>query len=565
MKKSFAGCFLLALPTTYAKCFEPSPAFPVPQWKHGLKELNSAFQVMEQELKAIVSDVKFNTSSFSLAITSSSETLYSQFHTAEVLNETRPGDEHVNGDSLYRIASITKTFTVLGLLHLQKAGKLNLDDPILKHIPELGGKLPWKDITLRILASQLSGLPRDWAQSDLISELDDPTKFGLPPTTTDRLPKCDQYGNNRPCTRKEFLHQLKIRKPLFAPNQKSTYSNIAFELLGLVIEDTTGLSYSDYVQQEIFDTIDMSSSTLQRPTSDEHAVLPAIGFNYWDVDEGVQSPTGGIYSSASDMSKYVRYILTHFNTLATGVNWFMPASWSTGMNSFYGMPFEIFRTDRILEESRRPVTFVTKSGGLPGYYSLIILMEEYGLGFTMLVGGKADLLSVIREVVTKHVVQAAEAVIWTGVEQKYAGTYVATDKSLNSSLALKSSPSSGLMLESFISNGTDIFQTLLPEFAGADGDWYAQLVPTFLYKNETAQEGEIWRITVVRERPEKEKGAKIWDDFCITDLDLGIYAGLPITEVVFWHEQGLVELPAWKATFSRADETDQSQDWRPDL
>ena len=58
-----------------------------------------------------------------------------------------------------------KTFTVLGLLYQEKAGNLSLDDPVDKYIEELkepqNGTLSWKDITLRSLASQLSGIPRE--------------------------------------------------------------------------------------------------------------------------------------------------------------------------------------------------------------------------------------------------------------------------------------------------------------------------------------------------------------------------------------------------------------------
>lgn len=60
---------------------------------------------------------------------------------------------------------MTKPFTVLALLKLQKAGKVNLDDPVLRYLPDLvegqTGTLPWKDITLRALMSQQAGIPRD--------------------------------------------------------------------------------------------------------------------------------------------------------------------------------------------------------------------------------------------------------------------------------------------------------------------------------------------------------------------------------------------------------------------
>ena len=539
--------------SAYAKCYDPSPAFPVPAWSSGAKDLAAGFGSIEQRLQDVVGAKEYATSSFSIEVTSNTETLWSRFHTARELNKTRPGVTDVDEDSLYRIASITKTFTVLGVLYQHAAGNLSLDDPITTYIKELAdsnsGKIPWKDITLRILASQLSGIPREFAQSDVINELD-PTTVGLPPASKKNLPLCYQSEQFAPCNRTDLLDYITrpAAKPVFAPNQQSTYSNVAFELLGLAIENVTGMGYSEYMERAIFDPLDMSSSSLDQP-SDEHAVLPK-GDNYWDAEEGVQRPTGGIYSSSSDMSKYVRYILTHYNALATGVNWFMPASWSTGMESTYGMPFEIFRTDRLLKDSRRPVTLVTKAGGVPGYFSRISMLPEYGLGITILVGGNVKLLGKIQEVVGVELVRAAEAAIWPNVARTYTGSYVATDSSLNSSIELASSPSTGLILNSFVSNSTDVLGTVLPVYADpdiADGKqpWHAQLVPTLLYKNESTQQGEIWRMLVTPER--KNDGSEgIFDEFCITDIDTASYAGLPVNEVVFWHEEGILEMPAWQ-------------------
>lgn len=92
-------------------------------------------------------------------MTSSDATLWTKYHSAQQHDEQRPGVTSVDGDSQYRIASITKTFTTFGLLYQHALGSLHLDDSIDKYIPELKesdkGELPWKDITLRTLASQL--------------------------------------------------------------------------------------------------------------------------------------------------------------------------------------------------------------------------------------------------------------------------------------------------------------------------------------------------------------------------------------------------------------------------
>ncbi|KAK3673945.1 hypothetical protein LTR78_006147 [Recurvomyces mirabilis] len=527
----------------------------VPSWRDNAHALDPVLDSIESTLTDLASNSRYNTTSFSVEVTSQTETLWTYYHTAREHNETRPGTTHVSGQSQYRIASMTKTFTVLGILYQHAAGNLSLDSPVNQYIPELSvpdsGSIPWKDITLRSLASQLSGIPREMDQADIFSEVSDPTKLGLPPVDTKGLPDCYEYNDHKPCNRTQLLEYFLKKQPLFAPNQKSTYSNVAFELLGLVLQNVTGLPYEEYMDLAIFKPLNMSSTTLSKP-SDENAVLPVGGY-FWDVDEGIHNPTGGIYSSSTDMSAYCRYVLTHYNALATGVNWFMPASWGTNLQNFYGMPWEIFRTVQILEETMRPVTFVTKAGGVPMYFSRISLMPEYGLGLTILVGGSNLILEQIQEAVSVPLVRAAEAAIWDDVESAYTGSYTAIEPPhLNSSVTFAAHSSLGLTLETFISNSTDVFDTLLPAFAGVKSgeSWHAQLQPTLLYKNETTQGGEIWRLLIVSERTGKEK---VWDDFCNTDVDVASYAGLPINEVVFWHDEKVVELPAWRVKLRRDD------------
>ena len=91
-------------------------------------------------------------------MTSGDETLWTKYHTAQQRNQQRPGVTRVDGNSQYRIASVTKVFTTLGLLYQHAAGNLSLDDPVDNYIGELrddGGAIQWKDITIRSLASQL--------------------------------------------------------------------------------------------------------------------------------------------------------------------------------------------------------------------------------------------------------------------------------------------------------------------------------------------------------------------------------------------------------------------------
>jgi CubicO group peptidase (beta-lactamase class C family) len=156
---------LLFAAAASAVCFEASIAHPLPRLDPNDAVLKHAFATISTDLENAIAAPEFAGTSFSVEITSSEETLWSKHHTARERNASRPDIPEVNGDALYRIASITKTFTVLGILYQHQAGNLSLDDPVDRYIKELKedrqGTIPWKDITLRSLASQLSGIPRE--------------------------------------------------------------------------------------------------------------------------------------------------------------------------------------------------------------------------------------------------------------------------------------------------------------------------------------------------------------------------------------------------------------------
>lgn len=147
------------------KCYEPQTAHPPPDYDSHDSVLQHAFAEINTALTIAVAAPEYAASSYSIEVTSQKETLWSTHHTARERNISRPDIPEVNGDALYRIASITKAFTVLGILYQHDAGNLSLDATVNTYLEELGeksdGGIPWKDITIRSLASQLSGIPRE--------------------------------------------------------------------------------------------------------------------------------------------------------------------------------------------------------------------------------------------------------------------------------------------------------------------------------------------------------------------------------------------------------------------
>lgn len=142
-------------------------------------------------------------------------------------------------ETLFCLASVSKTITATAVLQLVEKGKLRLDDPLVKYLPEF----PYHGITIRHLLSHTSGLPdKDVLFNDsLISK--QPDKVWQ---NSDILPALKSFG-----------------KLAFTPGDKWSYSNINYNLLALLIEKLSGLGYTAYLQRYIFKPIGMQSAYLE--------------------------------------------------------------------------------------------------------------------------------------------------------------------------------------------------------------------------------------------------------------------------------------------------------------
>ncbi|KAH2770267.1 hypothetical protein KXV94_007017 [Aspergillus fumigatus] len=429
------------IPAILVICSTQSPFYPPPSYNRQSSEVWEALGLVEASLSNLLRNSNnLNTSSYSIEITPSRSTLWSTFHTAKDKNLTRPGADRVDETSRYRIASITKVFTVLGILQQHAAGNLSLEDMVDKYIPQLrsshhdgtrsSGSIQWDKISLRSLVSQLSGLPRDWVQGDFLTD----------PESVNTTTKCDSDNSYRPCTAEDLFDNLRRRRALFALNTKSTYSNLAFDLLGLVLTNVTGTTFEEYITASILDPLGMAHHLSNHRTA-------------------VENPTGGLYSSTHDMSILLRYILSNYKDIADAkLNWLLPVSFTAGMGSYYGMPWEIFRADRILlpddKRRARTVTFFTKDGGVPRYRSIILIVPEYDLGITVLTAGDETLLEVIVDMVIVPLIRAADALAARQVKETYMGRYTSSptkEQTVNSTLTLTYTSTHGLEINEWIS------------------------------------------------------------------------------------------------------------------
>lgn len=145
----------------------------------------------------------------------------------------------LNNATIFELASVSKQFTAMGIVLLEKQGKLKYDEPISKFIPELSF---YKNITVRNLLNHTGGLP-DYIE--IFSEKWDKSKFA---------------------TNKDIITEFAKYKPEinFQPNEKYEYSNTGYALLGYIIEKVSGQSFGDYLEANIFKPLGMKNTFVYR-------------------------------------------------------------------------------------------------------------------------------------------------------------------------------------------------------------------------------------------------------------------------------------------------------------
>jgi len=243
-----------------------------------------------------------------------------------IVFQTAAGDMNVEekkampSNALFRIASMTKPITVMGLMMLAEEGKLSIDDPVEKHLPVFKGQMliasrdelaktttlkkPSRPITLRDLATHTSGLPG-----------------GFPEGIGDLYYKRQLSLAEAVC--------VSSQRPLeFEPGSKWAYCNAGIDTLGRVIEVASGQPYESFLAQRIFEPLGMKDTSFY-PTDEQlqrlaglygskDGQLDPVGYQLLGPAKGARHPipAGGLYSTAGDLAKLYR-VLLHRGTLGS--------------------------------------------------------------------------------------------------------------------------------------------------------------------------------------------------------------------------------------------------------
>jgi CubicO group peptidase (beta-lactamase class C family) len=184
-------------------------------------------------------------------------------------------------DTQYRIGSITKTFTAAAVLQLRDAGKVDLEDRLDEHV-EGAAHAP----TLRRLLSHTSGLQRETHDDAWLV-----AKFADVP---------------------ELLETLDRAEQVLPAGARFHYSNLAFALLGVVVERVSGVPYRDYVQQRLLDPLGLARMSFEPrdPSATGYLVQPYVE-GVWDeapIETGAWIAAGQMWGTVRDLGRWAAFL-----------------------------------------------------------------------------------------------------------------------------------------------------------------------------------------------------------------------------------------------------------------
>jgi len=314
-------------------------------------------------------------------------------------------------ETKFRMASHSKLFTATSIMQLREQGKIRLDDPVSKYLSWFKVKPSADDdgpITIEELLTHTSGLPREAGAH----------------WTTLEFPTAD-----------EIRTLIVDRQAAFAPQVRWKYSNLAYTIAGMVVEQVSGERWADYVQRHIFLPLGMTESSV-----DKNVEGLAVGYGRRMPDgsreqlpftdaRGMASATG-ITSTVADMAKFVS---AQFRTGPTGGRQILSTGslremhrvrslendWSNGT----GIGFGVSRF--------RDKTYVGHGGGYPGYTTQTLIQLDSRVGVIVLTNTNdsnpgdiaRQLMNTVGDAVAKASTQKPKTLAWDPSWARFAGLY----------------------------------------------------------------------------------------------------------------------------------------------
>ncbi|WNG59548.1 serine hydrolase [Archangium gephyra] len=316
-------------------------------------------------------------------------------------------------DTKFRIGSITKSFTAMLILQLAAEGKLGLDDPLSKHLPDYR-KDTGDRVTITHLLNHTSGIPSFTSARSFKDDARDP------------------YGVS------EFVQKACSGDLEFEPGTKYSYNNSGYFLLGAIIERLTGQTYAQALQQRIFGPLGMKdsgfdvSATVLPKRASGYEPVPGGYANASYIDMSLPYAAGSLYSTVEDLYRWDRAL--YLDTL-------LPAPLKEKMFTpgleHYGFGWSIHPLR--LHDGKTVTPGIFHSGGINGFNTIlvraperkevVILLDNTSRGGSLqeLSGG---VLSILHGVAPRQARAPIGDVVMETLEKRSAAEAIATYRTL---------------------------------------------------------------------------------------------------------------------------------------
>ena len=302
-------------------------------------------------------------------------------------------------ESKFRLGSITKQFTAACILLLEERGKLKIDDPIKKYMPD--APAAWDKITFFHLLTHTSGIP---------------SFTGFP----------DYASTEALATTPEKLVARFRDKPLeFQPGEKWNYSNSGYVLLGYLIEKISGEPYSQFVQENIFTPLGMKDSGYDSNT----AIIPHRDSGYTPNEKGelqnagyinmtIPLSAGALYSTTLDLLKWEQGLFGGKLISAASLQ-----KMTTPFKSDYGFGLGVrdVKGHKLIEHGGGIEGFNTELAYYPDEKLTVIVLSNQNTGATGDIAMK--LAAVTRGEPVVLTSERKEITVAPAILEKYVGTY----------------------------------------------------------------------------------------------------------------------------------------------
>ncbi|MFC2098253.1 serine hydrolase domain-containing protein [Bacteroidota bacterium] len=272
--------------------------------------------------------------------------------------------EPVSITSLFHMASISKPFVATAIMQLVEQGKIDLDATVITYLPyfKLEGE-HYDEITIKQMLNHISGMPdvQDYEWYDPVYDAG---------------------------ALEKYVRSISAEKMRSVPGEEFAYSNMAFECLGDVIAKVSGLSFADYVKQNILSPTGMKESTFLKPDHlPENWAAPHLRFMTMEPWDGypynrMHGPSSTLHSNVVEMCNWAMINMNrgslNGNTILDQASYdLLWKPWfKTGENSDVGLSWFLGKY--------REETTISHGGGDTGFNTFFVMLPEKSIAVVVL-------------------------------------------------------------------------------------------------------------------------------------------------------------------------------------